>query len=154
MILLILFFIYYFTKTPPKPKMSKSIRPFRLRCFRAGCYTGEYNRWPKDSYVWFRPIKMSFLFKACIVRQEKNFLICDMEECQMLDALRERTQMPSLRVKVHKAEIHDILSAPHYFYGKSDEVRKDFVCPDYPHYRGPNYTQESETLYLTPQKEE
>jgi hypothetical protein len=152
MILFILFFIYSFWKKSLKRKMNKLIRPFRLRCYEAGCYWGEYNRWPKDSYVWFRPLKLNFLFKATIIRQEKNFLICDMEDCQMLDALRERTQMPTTRVKVHKAEIYDILSAPHFCGGKFDEVRKNFVCPTYPYYRGVPYNED--WVYLTPNKEE
>ena len=124
-------------------KMSRS-KIFRLLCFDAqGCYEGEWNRWPRDSIVWFRPIVYPYKVKASIVRQEKNYLICDVD-VNYNDLLFPECLMG--RVKVHKREIMDILTAPHFHYGKVGD-RENFEMPRYSHYRGRSYV---EPVYSTP----
>ena len=141
---LIFLFLYYFGETAYQffaetEKQKRMKRVFRLRCFDAGgCYMGEHNKWPKDSIVWFRPLEYNLLFKATIIRQEKNFLICDLEEQWGLRHLTSLTNIPSHRVKVHKREIYDILTAPHFHYGVVG-TRENFSCPNYPHYKGVLY---------------
>jgi len=47
-------------------------------------------------------------------------------------------KMQSNRIKVHKREIYDILTAPHFHYG-TVETRDNFSPPSYPHYIGTSY---------------
>lgn len=126
--------VNFFTPYPNNFKFEMR-RVTRLRCYDyGGCYEGEWNRWPRDSLVWFRPLSYPYKVKGSIVRQEKNFLICDVDYV----TYKEDSDYPAGRVKVHKREIIDILSAPHFHYGKIGE-RENFFMPTYPNYRSKIY---------------
>lgn len=129
-------------------------RAVRVLCYdQGGCLEGEYNRWPRDSIVWFRPKKVPYLFKGSIIRTEKNFLICTLEDRYNMDMLSKEYAgevYGGSRVKIHKREIYDVLTAPHFHYGFVGH-RENFIMPQYPHYRGVFFY---ETPAYSPCKEE
>jgi hypothetical protein len=130
-IFLYLFSLFEKRKQVTPVKMRNIIK--RIRCFDAGgCYEGEYNRWPRDSIVWFQPLTevTGKKIKASIVKQERNFLICN---------IHDETTFSDTRVKVHKREIMDILSAPHFHYGLIGH-REGFEMPKYTQYKSSLFT--------------
>lgn len=125
-------------------KKQKMRRVLRLLCFdQGGCYEAEYNKWPKDSRIWFRPLKMPHLFTGTIVNTQGNFVTCALDDSKNMHYLSMAyagSIMEGSRVRVHKREVYDILSAPHFHYGLLGH-RENFVLPSYPHYRGKVYNE-------------